>query len=94
MSALALYVYICLRLMFVSKNEDDSLHVSVWERERFAMNDDTWQRGVAELERLGLISSTIAPAQADTWSTDRRPRKMLSLNQAYLIDNDSPTHPV
>jgi hypothetical protein len=94
MSARALYVYICLRLMFVSKKDGDSVHVSVWERERFAMSDDTWQRGVAELERLGLISSRTAPAEADGWSSDRRPRKMLYLNQTFLIENDSPPQPV
>lgn len=94
MSARALYVYICLRLMFVSKQEGDAVHVSVWERQRFVMSDDTWQRGVAELERLGLVSSKIAPAEADGWSTDRRPRKMLYLNQTFLLENDSPTKPV
>lgn len=94
MSARSLYVYVCLRLMFVSKRDGDPVHVSVWERERFAMNDDTWQRGVAELERLGLIRSTIAPVEADAWSSDRRPRKILYLNQSFLIENNSPSRPV
>jgi hypothetical protein len=93
MSARAFYTYICLRLMFVSKLDDEAVHVSVWERQRFAMNDDTWQRGVAELEGLGLISSKIAPAAADAWSSDRRPRKMLYLNRVFLLENDSPTQP-
>jgi hypothetical protein len=94
MSARGLYVYVCLRLMFASKGDHDAVHVSVWERERFAMSDDTWQRGVTELERLGLIRSEIAVANADDWSSDRRPRKMLYLNRQYLAENDSPTQPV
>lgn len=94
MSARALFVYVCLRLMFVSKHDGDPVHVSVWERDRFTMSDDTWQRGVAELKRLGLIGSTTAPVEADVWSSDRRPRKMLYLNHAYLLENDSPTQPV
>lgn len=94
MSARGLYVYICLRLMFASKDDSESVHLSVWERRRFAMGDDTWQRGAAELERLRLIRCEIAVAEADDWSSDRRPRKMLHLNRQYLIENDSPTHPV
>jgi hypothetical protein len=94
MSARALYVYVVLRLMFVSKDANESVHVSVWERQRFAIGDDTWQRGVAELERLGLIRSATAVAPADTWSTDRRPRKVLYLNHEYLQHNDSPIMPV
>lgn len=91
MSARALYVYVALRLMFVSKADSDPVHVSVWERQRFAMSDDTWQRGVAELERLGMIRSEMAVVAADGWSTDRRPRKVLYLNRDYLLDNYSPT---
>ncbi|SDY98591.1 hypothetical protein SAMN05661080_05203 [Modestobacter sp. DSM 44400] len=94
MTARALYVYVCLRLMFVSKADSDPVHVSVWERQRFAMSDDTWQRGVAELERLRLIRSDVAVVAADDWSSDRRPRKVLYLNSDYLRENDSPTKPV
>jgi hypothetical protein len=94
MTARALYVYVALRLMFVSKDDSDQVHVSVWERQRFAMSDDTWQRGVAELERLGLIRSETAVVTADDWSTDRRPRKVLYLDRDYLLDNESPIKPV
>lgn len=90
LSARALFVYVCLRLLFVSKPEGTSLHVSVWERQRFAMSDDSWQRGVAELERLGLVSSSIERVAADGWSHDRRPRKVVLLNERYLIENSSP----
>lgn len=94
MSARALFVYVTLRLMFVSKAESDPVHVSVWERQRFAMSDDTWHRGVAELQRLGLVRSDTAVVSADDWSTDRRPRKVLYLNRDYLLENNSPTKPV
>lgn len=94
MSARALYVYVCLRLMFVSKSAGDPVHVSKWERERFAMSDDTWQRGVAELERLGLIGSSTEVVAADSWSHDRRPRKVLFCDDASLTDNNSPTKPL
>lgn len=94
MSARALYVYVALRLMFVSKAEDEPVHVSVWERQRFAMSDDSWQRGIAELERLGLVRSELAVVAADAWSHDRRPRKLLYLNHSYLLENYSPSKPV
>lgn len=94
MSARALFVYVALRLMFVSKEESDPVHVSVWERQRFGMSDDTWQRGVAELHRLGLVRSDMAVVSADGWSTDRRLRKVLYLNRDYLIENNSPIKPV
>lgn len=94
MSARALYVYVALRLMWVSKTDSDPVHVSVWERQRFAMSDDTWQRGVAELERLGLVRSSLAVVAADGWSTDKRLRKVLYLNSGFLLENDSPAKPV
>lgn len=94
MTARALYVYVCLRLMFVSKSPGDPVHVSKWERERFAMSDDTWQRGVGELVRLGLLRSEREVVAADSWSHDRRPRKVLYLEDAHLIDKDSPTKPL
>lgn len=92
MTGRALFVYVCLRLMFVSKSESNGLHISVWERERFAMGDDTWHRGVAELQSLGLVKSEISSVQADNWSTDLRKRKVYYLNHTYLMENDSPTH--
>lgn len=94
MSARALFVYVALRLMFVSKSDSDPVHVSVWERQRFSMSDDTWQRGLAELEKLGLVRSEMAVVAADGWSTDRRPRKVLYQNRDFLLNNYSPTQSV
>ena len=94
MSARALYVYVCLRLMFVSKGATDPVYVSRWERERFAAEDDTWQRGVAELVRLGLLRKSREVVAADGWSHDRRPRNVLYFDEATMRENDSPTRPV
>lgn len=94
MTARALYVYVCLRLMFVSKDPGHPVHVSKWERDRFSMSDDTWQRGIGELVRLGLVRTATEVVAADGWSHDRRPRKVLYLDDMYLVDNDSPTKPV
>ncbi len=91
LSARALFAYVCLRLLFVSKPEGTSLHVSVWERQRFAMSDDTWQQASQDLEGLGLVSSSIEKVAADSWSHDRRRRKVVRLNEHYLIENNSPT---
>ena len=94
MSARALFVYLCLRLVLAGKPDDQGAHISSWDRERFAIKEDTWQRGINELEALKLVSSEIARVAVDRWSTDLRKRKVYYLNSAFLRDNDSPFKPV
>lgn len=91
MTARALYVYVCLRLLL--GNNAQAKYVSVWDREGFAMSDDTWHRGVAELERLGLVSSTMDTVKSDDWSQDLRPRRVHSLELTTLVNDKSPLEP-
>lgn len=94
MSARALFVYLCLRLVLAGKADEEGSHVTAWDRERFAIKEDTWQRGTKELERLGLVRTEIARVAVDRWTTDLRERKVFYLNNQFLIDNDSPLEPV
>lgn len=93
-SARALFVYLCLRLVLAGKADDVGAHVSTWDRDRFAIKEDTWQRGVKELEILGLVRTDTARVAVDRWTTDLRQRKVYYLNNQFLIDNDSPLGPM
>lgn len=91
LSARALFVYLCLRLVLAGKPDRDGAHVSTWDRSRFCMKDDTWQRGVKELEVLGLARSEERDGvPADRWSTDLHRRKVYYLNNTFLAENDAP----
>lgn len=94
MSARALFVYLCLRLVLAGRPDDQGAQASSWDRERFAIKEDTWQRGINELEALKLVRSEIARVAVDRWSTDLRKRKVYYLDNAFLRDNDSPLTPV
>ena len=94
MSARALFVYLCLRLVLAGKTDNQGAHISSWDRERLAIKDDTWQRGISELESLKLVRTEIARVAVDRWSTDLKKRKVYYLENAYLKDNDSPLTPV
>lgn len=95
MSARALFVYMCLRLAFVGVPESEGIHVSTWDREQFAIKDDTWDRGLDEVKALGLVRVvTDKVTSGDRHETDRRQRRIYYLNHTYLRENDSPTTPV
>jgi hypothetical protein len=94
MSARALFVYLCLRLVLAGKPDNEGTQISSWDRERFAIKEDTWQRGIKELEALNLVWSEIDRVVVDRWSTDLHKRKVYYLNNTFLIDNDSPLEPV
>ncbi|PQP14042.1 hypothetical protein C5613_41470 [Rhodococcus opacus] len=96
MSARALFVYVCLRLVLAGKDDDHGAHVSAWDRKRFAIGDDTWQRGMKELVALQLARSETDRVTANRWSSDlsKRKVKVYYLNNTYLLSNDSPTEPV
>jgi hypothetical protein len=94
MSARALFVYLCLELVLAGKDDDQGAHISAWDRERFAIKDDTWQRGVKELEALKLVQTDMKRVAVDRWSTDLRERKVYYLNKTYLKGNESPLQPV
>lgn len=94
MSARALFAYTCLRLVVAGEPDSQGAHVSSWDRERFAIKDDTWQRGTKELEALGLVRTDMAQVVVDRWLTDLRERKAYYLNNKHLINNDSPLVPV
>jgi hypothetical protein len=94
MSARALFVYLCLRLGLGGKPDKEGTQISSWDRERFAIKDDTWQRGIKELEALNLVWTDIDRVVVDRWRTDLHKRKVYYLNNTFLIDNDSPLEPV
>jgi hypothetical protein len=94
MSARALFVYLCLRLLLVGKKEDEGVQVSAWDRKLFAMSEDTLLRGMKELEALGLARSEANLVSTDLFSSDLRKRKLHYLNTDYLIATDSPRFPV
>ena len=94
MSARALFVYLCLRLVLAGKRDEEGAHISPWDRERMAIKEDTWQRGVKELEQLGLARSDIARVAVDRWTSDLSQRKVYFLNNGFLVDHDSPLQPI
>ena len=59
-----------------------------------AIKEDTWQRGVKELEQLGLARSDIARVAVDRWTSDLSQRKVYFLNNGFLVDHDSPLQPI
>jgi hypothetical protein len=94
MSARALFVFLTLRLVLAGKPDDEGAHVSTWDRERFLIKEDTWQRGIHELELLGLVRTDTARVAVDRWTTDLKLRKVYFMNNRHLIENDSPVEPV
>jgi hypothetical protein len=94
MSARALFVYLCLRLVLAGKGDEVGAHVSSADRKDFAISDDTWQRGMKELEKLKLARSDTGKITTNRWTSDLRTRKIYYLNTRYLTDNDSPLEPV
>lgn len=93
MSARALFAYLCLRLVLAGKPGSEGAHISSWDRSRFAIKEDTWQRAIKELEALNLVRSEVARVAVDRWSTDLKLRKVYYLNNTYLSETDSPTEP-
>ncbi|MEU6564179.1 hypothetical protein [Nocardia nova] len=93
-SARALFVYLILRLLLAGRSDDASCHVSVFERRKHAIKDDTWQRGLKELETLGLARSAISKGAKDRWDSELLTRKVMYLNNEYLKSNASPLKPV
>ncbi|MGW5312895.1 hypothetical protein ACWEQ0_23805 [Nocardia thailandica] len=90
MSARALFVYLILRLILAGKGDDAGTHVSAADRKQHAIKDDTWQRGLKELERLGLARSEIGKSTESRWDSDLLTRKIVYLNNDYLQSTHSP----
>lgn len=93
-SARALFVYLILRLILAAKSDETCTHVSASDRRDHAIKDDTWQRGLKELEALGLVRTEIAKIVEDRWSNELFPRKVVYLNNHYLKATRSPIEPV
>lgn len=95
LSARALFVYLILRLMLKGGTDDTvGTHVSVNDRKNHAIKDDTWQRGLKELETLGLARSARGKSTEDRWSSELLTRKIVYLNNAYMKATVSPTAPI
>ncbi|MFD0359956.1 hypothetical protein ACFQZZ_00630 [Nocardia sp. GCM10030253] len=93
-SARALFVYLILRLILAGKDDHAGTHVNGSDRGEYLIKDDTWQRGLKELEELHLVRTEIAKVVPDRWSNERIPRKVVYLNNEYLKTNRAPTQPV
>ncbi|WP_211374330.1 hypothetical protein [Cellulomonas fimi] len=90
LSARALFVYLCLRLVLAGKPDSEGAHVSSWDREKFCIKDDTWQRGFKELEGLGLARGAKEDGvPGDRWSTDLHRRKVYYLNNTFLAETNA-----
>ncbi len=88
LSARALFVYTCLRLMLAGKPDDQGAHVTTWDRRRMHVKDDTWQRGVKELELKNLVRTDKRRVVVDRWTTDLSLQKVYFLNNDYLKNNE------
>jgi len=93
MSARALFVYTCLRLVLAGKPDDQAAHLTTQDRKNMRLTDDTWQRGIHDLERLGNVRTEITRVVTDRWSSDLSLRKVCYLNNTYLLETDSPASP-
>lgn len=93
-SARALFVYLILRLILAGKSDRACTHVSGSDRRDYLIKDDTWQRGLKELEDLRLVRTEIAKVVPGHWSNERIPRKVVYLNNEYLKTNSAPTQHV
>jgi hypothetical protein len=89
MSARALYVYLCLRLVLAGRKDSEGAHVSASDRKDLLVKDDTWQRGMKELEALGLARSEITRVAEDRWTSDLRERKVYYLKSDHLKSTNS-----
>ena len=94
LSARALFVYLILRLILRGGDDTAGAHVSVTDRRNHAIKDDTWQRGLKELEILGLARSENGKSAEDRWSSELLTRKIVYLNNDYMKANTSPVAPV
>jgi hypothetical protein len=94
MSARALFVYLVLRLLLRGADDAVGTHVSVTDRKNHAIKDDTWQRGLKELEVLGLARSESGKSAEDRWSNELLTRKIVYLNNEYMKATVSPVDPV
>lgn len=94
MSARALFVYLCLRLVLAGRPDEEGAQITPWDRQCLAIKDDTWHRGIKELKQLGLVRTEVGRVATDRWTTDLRERQVYFLNNTFLTENDSPLRPV
>lgn len=92
LSARALAVYLALRLMAGGrKKQGEGLHVSPYDRSRFRLSDDTWQRGTKDLKTQGLLETRTGIVE--TRGLRSRHRNVYYLNFDRVI-MDRPSDPV
>jgi hypothetical protein len=94
LSARALFVYLILRLILRGADDSVGTHVSVTDRKNHAIKDDTWQRGLKELETLGLARSESGKSTEDRWSNELLTRKIVYLNNTHMKATMSPVAPI
>ena len=91
LSARALATYVALRLVTVGKRQGQGQHLAPYDRDRFGLSDDTWQRGTRELVGQGLLE--IRSGVVENRGLRARHRNVYYLNFDRVID-DRPDDPV
>lgn len=82
----ALAVYIALRLLAGGGTGDtDGVVLAPADRKRFRFSDDTWTRGTAQLEELGLLRVE-SGVREDRWHYDRS-RRVYRLQNTWMLDH-------
>lgn len=91
LSGRALATYIALRLVTVGKRQGQGQHLAPYDRDRFGLSDDTWQRGTRELVDRGLLE--IRSGVVENRGLRARHRNVYYLNFDRVID-ERPEDPV
>jgi hypothetical protein len=97
LSARAFTVYIALRLVTIGKKQGQGQHLPPYERDKFQLSPDTWQRGTKELAAKGLLE--VSPGIVETRGLRSRHRNVYYMNldrvrQERPTDPPSPIQPL
>jgi hypothetical protein len=90
LAAPGLGVLIAMRLVGHSKGDTEGFWISPDDRRRYKMSDDTWRRGVQELQELGLLEVR-SGVMEDRWNWERR-RNLYFLKISKLGDELAPAY--
>ena len=92
LSARTLATYVALRLVTIGKEQGEGQHLPPYERDRFQLSPDTWQRGTKELAAKGLLE--VRPGIVETRGLRSRHRNVYYMNfdrVRYERPTDSPS---
>lgn len=95
LSARALAVYLALRLMAGGrKKQGEGLHVSPYDRSRFRLSDDTWQRGTKDLRTEGLLETRTGIVETRGLRSRHRNVYYLNFDRVILDRPSDPVEPI